>query len=85
MALEVGIHICRSRAMFGAVLHTYNLVRRIAPLSSRAIQLLERLCDLFIDKVFLGSRPKRNFKNILFRFQGAGLSKETKRFQQEER
>ncbi len=65
--------------MLGSVLHTYNLVRQIAPLSSRPIQLLEHLCDLFVDNIFLGSRPKRNFKNVLFRFQGAGLAKETKR------
>ncbi|KAK3622517.1 hypothetical protein LTR56_022146 [Elasticomyces elasticus] len=65
-ALEFGVALCRTRGIFGQMLHT--------PSSP----LLEQLCDLFIDQIFLGERPKKNFQNILLRSIGGDLQSRAK-------
>ncbi|KAK3628344.1 hypothetical protein LTR56_017543 [Elasticomyces elasticus] len=75
-ALEFGVALCRTRGIFGQMLHVYNVARHFDKTPSSP--LLEQLCDLFIDQIFLGERPKKNFQNILLRSMGGDLQSRAK-------
>lgn len=76
MAMDSGLAVCRSRDILAQVLHVYNFVRQVAPKTTRPIAFLEQLCDLFINEVFLGERPKSRFNTILFRVMGGGVDRD---------
>lgn len=78
-SMEAGIRVCQSRGVVGAMLHAYNFCRQVAPKTSKAFKILEHLCDLFIDQVFLGSRPTKNFQSLMMLFQGSDLRKDEER------
>ncbi|KAK5710190.1 hypothetical protein LTR17_019080, partial [Elasticomyces elasticus] len=46
-ALKFGVALCRTRGIFGQMLHVYNVARHFDKTPSSP--LLEQLCDLFID------------------------------------
>lgn len=77
-ALEFGVGLCRTRDIFGQMLHMYNLARQTAPSKTKSSPLMEQLCELLNDQVFLGERPKKNFHNILLRFMGGELETDSK-------
>lgn len=53
----------------GNVLHAYNLLR-LKGFLKKPIPILEKLCEMLHDAVFLGHRPTTNFHSALYRFQG---------------
>jgi hypothetical protein len=55
--------------VFGIFLHMYNMLSQICAVPK--IDALEAFCNLFLDDVFMGSRPTKNFSNILHRLDGA--------------
>ncbi|KAK5717400.1 hypothetical protein LTR15_009294 [Elasticomyces elasticus] len=75
-AIEFGVALCRTRGIFGQMLHVYNVARHFD--NTPAFPLLEQLCDLFIDQIFLGERPKKTFHNILLRSMGGDLQSRAK-------
>jgi hypothetical protein len=66
-----GLRLCSYRNYFGAVLHTYNVLTRCNGMAP--IPLLEHLCDIFSDVIFLGERPSRNLHSILLRYMGGRI------------
>ncbi|PVH90414.1 hypothetical protein DM02DRAFT_665121 [Periconia macrospinosa] len=72
LALEAGMNLMNQRGIVACVLHMYNLVHQLGTECPK-IPLLETLCDFFVQQIFLGSRPTRNFQTIWHRYQGGSI------------
>ncbi|KAE9579081.1 hypothetical protein CGMCC3_g4688 [Colletotrichum fructicola] len=57
---SVGEALCFGTQFVPCTLHLYNALTRSA-FGMKKIQLMEDLCDLTVDTVFLGSRPTQNY------------------------
>lgn len=66
-----GLRLFTYRNHVGSVVHTYNVLRRLARLEP--IPLLHSLSDAFSDILYPGGRPCRNFKACWVRFMGGRL------------
>lgn len=73
-AMYLGINMWNDDGVAGFALHAYNLVlhERAIP---HPIPILEMLCTLLLQAVFMSHRPVSNFRSALFRFMGGKLSK----------
>lgn len=74
MAFAQGLLLCCELGYVRAVLHLYNALRRLdTPIDK--ILLLEQLCQLLLDQLFLGSLPKENFSSHFRRAMGQRMKK----------
>jgi len=60
--------ICNHRHYVASVLHVYNALRCMEDI--QPVPLLDELCAIFEDMIFLGERPRRNFSSIFTRHRG---------------
>lgn len=60
--------LCNHRHYVASVLHVYNALRCMGDID--VIPVLDELCSIFEDIIFLGSRPSRNFSSIFTRHRG---------------
>lgn len=67
--MYLGVRLWNDDCCVGNVLHAYNLLR-CKGILKKPIPILEKLCDLLHNAVFLGQRPTTNFRSALYRFQG---------------
>lgn len=65
---DFGKEICNHRHYVASVLHVYNALRCMEDI--QPIPLLDELCAIFEDIIFLGERPRRNFSSIFTRHRG---------------
>ncbi|GFF24349.1 hypothetical protein IFM46972_01006 [Aspergillus udagawae] len=70
-----GVSLCCELGYVCAVLHLYNALRHLDPPIYK-ITLLEQLCQLFLQPLFLGTLPKENFSSHFRRAMGQGLDRE---------
>jgi hypothetical protein len=69
----LGVNLLTQGGFFGLTLHLYNMLRHSS--ACREIVVLERLCDLFTNEVFMNkTRPTSRFSNLIVLFCGAELS-----------
>ncbi|GKT66445.1 hypothetical protein ColTof4_03937 [Colletotrichum tofieldiae] len=74
LAFEEGLLLCCDVGYVPAALHMYNALRNVdAPI--KRIPLLEDLCEVFKDRLFLGVLPTRNFSSSFRRAMGRGLER----------
>ena len=71
-AQVVGLLYLGYQGIFASFLHAYNMMVAIGVLEK--IEIVEDLCELFLQQVFMGLRPRRKFSSKLFRFSGAKLT-----------
>ncbi|KAL4912485.1 hypothetical protein BDW62DRAFT_19468 [Aspergillus aurantiobrunneus] len=70
-----GIRLSTELGYVCAVLHLYNALRCLdAPI--HRINLLDQLCQVFLEPIFLGLLPKENFSSHFRRAMGQGLYRE---------
>jgi hypothetical protein len=72
VAMFEGLHLCCDTGYLCALLHLYNGLRRIDS-NFRQITLLDQLCEIFLDKLFLGVFPTENFSSHFRRAMGGTL------------
>ncbi|GIJ90124.1 hypothetical protein Asppvi_009074 [Aspergillus pseudoviridinutans] len=70
-----GVSLCCDLGYVCAVLHLYNALRLLDP-PIHKITLLEQLCQLFLQPLFLGTLPKENFCSHFRRARGQGRDRE---------
>jgi hypothetical protein len=70
-SIDTGVRLFHSRGTVAAVLHVYNALRQLKSIDQ--ISLLDELCEVFRDEIFLGSLPKENFSSCFRRFLGGSL------------
>jgi hypothetical protein len=70
-SIDTGVRLFHSRGTVAAVLHVYNALRQLKSIDQ--ISLLDELCEVFRDEIFLGSLPKENFNSCFRRFLGGSL------------
>ena len=75
-AMFEGLHLCHDTGYLCALLHLYNALRNIDP-NFRQINLLNQLCEIWRDKLFLGTLPNKNFSSSFRRAMGSRLTKKT--------
>jgi hypothetical protein len=69
----LGVNLLTQGGFFGLTLHLYNMLRHIS--TCREIVVLEKLCGLFTNEVFMNeTRPTSRFSNLIVLFCGAELS-----------
>jgi hypothetical protein len=68
-AQALGLSNLVRKGLFGSFLHMYNMLQQMGAIEK--VEVLEDLCKLFTQEVFVGQRPKSNFASILSRFKGA--------------
>lgn len=73
--LEVGLNFCSRYNFVSAVLHFYNALRSLDS-AFRRIPLLDQLCELFKDTLFLGTFPTENFSSHYRRSRGQKLTRD---------
>lgn len=66
-----GLRLFSYRHYCGAVLHVYNVMRRLT--GFQKVDLLDCLCNIFNEVLFPGGRPDRNFKACCMRYMGGRL------------
>lgn len=71
-AFYIGIALCNHRNLVGSILHTYNILLKFSDLKN--IPLLDKLCTIFRQSVFMGVAPNRNFQSCFLRFIGGRLN-----------
>jgi hypothetical protein len=80
LSVKMASDLYNEKGMFGAVLHLYNAMVRTGRMPH--IQLLEFICDVLSDQVFMGKRDATNKTSSFRRFLGADqyedLAKDTK-------
>jgi hypothetical protein len=74
VAMFEGLHLCCDTGYLCAVLHLYNALRSIDS-GFRQIKLLDTLCMIFQDKLFLGVLPTENFSSHFRRVMGGQLTR----------
>lgn len=72
VAMFEGLHLCCDTGYLCALLHLYNALRSIDS-NFRQIKLLDQLCEIFRDKLFLGVFPTENFSSHFRRAMGGQL------------
>lgn len=65
---DVGKDLSNHRHYIASILHVYNALCAMDDI--KAIPLLDELCDIFLDIIFLGQRPKWNFSSPFVRHRG---------------
>jgi len=65
---DVGKDLSNHRHYVASILHVYNALRAMDDI--KPIPLLDELCDIFLDIIFLGQRPKWNFSSPFVRHRG---------------
>lgn len=80
--MHLGVNMWNDDGMAGFVLHAYNLVMQRNVLE-RPIPILERLCTMLHNAVFMGHRPTSNFRSALFRFLGGKIERHRDRQERE--
>jgi hypothetical protein len=75
IAFFKGLLLCCELGYVCAVLHLYNALRHLDP-PIRKIGLLEQLCQLFLQPLFLGTVPKENFSSHFRRAMRRSLNRE---------
>ena len=73
-AMFEGQHLCHGTGYLCALLHLYNALRNTDP-SFRQINLLNQLCEIWRDKLFLGALPNKNFSSSFRSAMGGRLTK----------
>jgi hypothetical protein len=73
--MEIGLGLCFKQGFVPAVLHLYNALRKTDS-EMRRIDLLEDLCDIFLESLFLKSKPEANFSSSFRRAMGARLTQD---------
>ena len=74
VAFSQGLHLCCDLGYVCAVLHLYNALRRLdTPINK--ILLLEQLCQMLLDPLFLGTLPRENFSSHFRRTMGQPMKK----------
>ncbi|KUI55224.1 hypothetical protein VP1G_02721 [Cytospora mali] len=81
-AFSKGLELLDQMGMFGTVLHLYKACQFVTGGES-SISVLDSLCDIFRESVFMGDFPTRNFEIIHFRFMKIPR-KSTKEFDRNE-
>ncbi|KAI9705500.1 MAG: hypothetical protein M1836_006255 [Candelina mexicana] len=71
MAFYYGLRLCSYRNYVGSVLHVYNVLIKFGNLQT--VPLFEGLSKVFLDVIFLGECPSRNFASCLMRFMGGRI------------
>ncbi len=71
MTFYYGLRLCSYRNYVGSVLHVYNVLNKFGNLQK--VPLFEELSRIFLDVIFLGERPSRNFASCLVRFMGGRI------------
>lgn len=71
MAMRQGLKLLNANGTAGAILSLYNMLRQLGPSMTTSIPIMEHLCTLLGDTVFLGPRPTTDFLKIFQRFLGA--------------
>ncbi|KUI68057.1 hypothetical protein VM1G_03601 [Cytospora mali] len=66
-AFSDGLDLLDQMGIFGTVLHLYKACQFVTSGES-SIPVLDSLCDIFRESVFMGEFPTRNFEIIYFRF-----------------
>ncbi|GKT45896.1 uncharacterized protein ColSpa_06077 [Colletotrichum spaethianum] len=74
LSFEEGLLLCCDVSYVPAALHMYNALRHVGSPIKR-IPLLEDLCEVFKDLMFLGVLPTRNSSSNFRRAMGRGLEK----------
>jgi hypothetical protein len=70
-AMDMGLRLCNNEGFVAAVLHIYNAIRQLCLIDK--ISILEDLCELFKEAVFLGHLPTTNFSSHFRRSLGGTL------------
>lgn len=73
LAICEGLHLCCGSGYVCALLHLYNALRQLDPQMAR-IKLLDQLCQVFSDALFLGTLPTENFSSHFRRAMGGLLN-----------
>ena len=74
VAFTGGLNLCCSIGYVCAILHLYNALRRLdTPIES--IPVLDQMCQVLLDPLFLGTLPKNNFSSHYRRAMGQRVSK----------
>lgn len=76
VAMFEGLHLCCDTVYLCALLHIYNALRSIDS-GFRHVELLDQLCEIFQDKLFLGGFPTENFSSHFRRVNGGGFTRKT--------
>jgi hypothetical protein len=72
-AQHFGPELLNQGGVFGSLLHLYNMLRHV-DFSIPEIPVLEKLCDVFFEQVFMDkTRPTSRFATVLDVFLGADL------------
>ncbi|KAI9724024.1 MAG: hypothetical protein M1812_000742 [Candelaria pacifica] len=71
MNFYYGLRLCSYKNVVASVLHVYNVLVKFGNLQK--VQLFEGLSEMFLDVIFLGERPSRNFASCLMRFMGGRI------------
>lgn len=69
LSIKMAGDLCDEKGMFGAVLHLYNAM--VSSGRMPQMQLLEFVCDVLFDQVFMGKRDTTNKTSSFRRFLGA--------------
>jgi len=74
VAFSDGLRLCCELGYVCAVLHLYNALRQLDPPINK-ILLLEQLCQVLLDPLFIGALPKENFSSHFRRAMGQRIKK----------
>ena len=74
VAARAGEALVNARGLVSAMFHAYNMARQVCPEQTRDLPLLETLCGIFGEQVFMGKgRPKEDFWTNAGRSAGGNL------------
>lgn len=74
LSAEIGAHSWHHAYYVGTTFYIYQTLIALEVIKSTDFPVMERLCDLFKDTVFLGQRPLRNLLSCYQRWSGGTLS-----------
>lgn len=67
-ALENGLALLDENGMFGTVLYFYKVCQFVTG-NDKPNPVLDNLCDIFLESVFMGEFPTKNFELLYLRFR----------------
>lgn len=73
-ASDYGLMAWHHNYYVGTILHLYNSMIALGALKPDQVPLMEALCAMFEDSVFLGTRPQRNFSSCFKIWMGSRLT-----------
>lgn len=71
LAYWLGLRLCSYRGLIGAVLHSYHGLRAVDGI--KKVPILEAICNLLTESVFLNERPVKFFEKRYVRFSGGRI------------